>query len=466
MTQSEVDTSDGLPSPRRIWAIAAISFGTALLVMDGSIANVALPTIARELKVSEGAVTSVVTVYQLVMVMVLLPFAAVGDRVGHRRFYQVGLTLFCLASLFCLFVESFAALLLLRAGQALGAGMSLSVAAAMLREIYPAKALGSGLGFNSVVVASAAAISPTLGGFVVAHAAWQYVFVLAAPLAVISLALSRALPDPRPRPTDADWIGGIWSALTVALLIGGLQLSTHVASLPVGIGAALAGAISAVVLVRREKKRDRPIVPVDLWAMPVIGLSALAAAAVFCATGAVMISLPFLFEQGLGFAPDEVGLLLMPFPATLLVISPLAGWLSDRFAPSKLGVPGLLVAICGMLLLAFMPRDVGSLDIAWRLSLTAAGIGFFLAPNSRLLISSAPKDRTAAAGSTISTSRLLGQTTAAAAVGVLLSLGMGLGPAPLIFAAGLAALAAACSMVRYKTARAQRVAKDAADSGL
>ena len=90
------DAADGLALPRRYWAIAAISFGTALLVIDGAIANVALPTIARDLGVSNGAVTNVVTVYQLVLVMLLLPFSSLGDRLGHRTLYQWGQGLFSL----------------------------------------------------------------------------------------------------------------------------------------------------------------------------------------------------------------------------------------------------------------------------------------------------------------------------------------------------------------------------------
>ncbi|HYD23898.1 MAG TPA: MFS transporter, partial [Croceibacterium sp.] len=106
--------ADGLPKPRRYWAIAAISFGTALLVLDGAIANVALPTIARDLAVSNAVVTNVVTIYQLVLVMVLLPFSSLGDRMGHRRFYQAGQALFLVASALCLLAESFLALLALR----------------------------------------------------------------------------------------------------------------------------------------------------------------------------------------------------------------------------------------------------------------------------------------------------------------------------------------------------------------
>src|SRR6187399_3778326 len=135
---------DGLPKPRRYWAIAAISFGTALLVLDGAIANVALPTIARDLNVTNAAVTNVVAVYQLVLVMALLPFSSLGDRIGHRWFYQAGQLLFLVASALCLFANGFIVLLLLRALQALGAAMALSVSAAMLRQIYPAKQLGSG----------------------------------------------------------------------------------------------------------------------------------------------------------------------------------------------------------------------------------------------------------------------------------------------------------------------------------
>lgn len=457
---------DGLPVPRRIWAIVAMSFGNALLVIDGSIPNVALPTIARELAVGEGVVTNVVTIYQMVMVMGLLPFAALGDRVGHRRLYQFGQLIFCIASALYIFVDDFASLLLLRTAQALGASMALSVAVPVLRETYPEKSLGGGLGFNSVVIASAAAMAPTLGGLIVAHYPWQAVFAAAAPLAVISLMLGRALPDPRPKPDRADWIGGLWSALTVGLLIGGLQLAAHASNPWPGAMLALAGVVSIVLLVRRERRRVRPVVPVDLLAMPAIGLSALAAMAVFCAIAALLLSLPFMLEEGRGYAPDEVGVLLMPFPLAMLVVSPLAGWLSDRVAPTKLGIPGLMVAICGLYLLAFMPDGVGPAGIAWRLALTATGFGFFLAPNSRLMIGSAPMDRSAAAGSVLSTSRLLGQTMAATLVGVLLALGMGLGPVPMLVAALLAVLAMVCSMVRFRTVRAQRMARHMVEPGI
>lgn len=443
---------DGLPLPRRYWAIVAICFGTSLLVLDGAIANVALPTIARDLGVTNAAVTNVVTVYQLVLVMVLLPFASLGDRVGHRTLYQAGQGLFLVSSAACLLANDFIVLLVLRTLQAIGAGMALSVSSAMLRHIYPAKRLGSGLGLNSVIVASSSALAPTLGGWIVGHAPWQWVFVVAAPLAVVSLLLGRALPDPQPRPQSPEWLSGLWSALTMLLLIGGLQLATH-ENVELGVVLAAAGIVSVVLLVRRERSRPNPVLPVDLLAMPAVGFSALAAIACFIASSALMLSLPFRLEETMGYEPQHIGLLLLPFPLTMLVVSPLAGWLSDRVAPTKLGVTGMAIATTALLLLAFLPDQPSDFDIAWRLALAAAGFGLFFAPNSRLIISTTPRHRAAAAGGLISTSRLFGQTLAAVTVGILLATGMGLGPAPLFVACALALVAALCSLARFRSAR-------------
>lgn len=442
---------DGVPLPRRYWAIAAISFGTALFVIDGAIANVALPTIGRELGVGNGAVTNVVTVYQLVLVMVLLPFSSLGDRMGHRTLYQIGQVLFLIASAAVLFISDFTWLLAARAGQALGAGMALSVSAAMLREIYPARSLGSGMGINSVVVASSSALAPTLGGWLVANLDWRWVFVAAVPMAVISLLLGRSLPDPVKYDRKPEYVSGVWSALTVLLLIGGIQIGAHAGTLALGGTLSLVGVISAVLLVRRERKRSNPVVPVDLMAMPAIGLSALAAVCAFVAAGSLLVSLPFLFEEGMGYPPDQVGLLLLPFPLTMLIVAPAAGWLSDHVAPTKLGVTGMAIAVVALILLATMPPQPGAFGIAWRLSLCALGYGLFFAPNSRLLIGQAPKTRAAAAGGLLSTSRLSGQTLAAAMVGILLGAGLGLGPTPMLIACALSVVAALCSFARYTT---------------
>jgi DHA2 family multidrug resistance protein-like MFS transporter len=445
-----IDAEDGLPRLRRFWAIVAISFGTALFVLDGTIANVALPTIARDLRVDAGIIVNVVTVYQMVMVMALLPFANLGDRWGLRRVYQTGQVVFLVASGLAFFANSLAALLVIRALQALGAGMAMSVSSAMIRQIYPRKSLGGGLGINSVIVSSANALAPALGGFIVAQADWRLIFVAAVPFAVISLLIGRFLPNPAGSNKPYDWRSGLWSAASLALLIGGVEVATHGGRTAVGLGMVALGVVSATLLVRRERTQERPVFPVDLLAKPAIGLSALAAIAGFLASAGLIVALPFRFQQGMGYSPEEAGLLVLPFPLTMLVIAPLAGWLSDRVSPSWLGLAGMSIAAVGLGLIGFMPDDAGHVAIAWRLAVCACGFGLFFSPNARMIIGGAPVHRAAAAGGLLATSRLFGQTLGAALVGVLLSLGLGLGPTPMLVAIGLAAVAALCSLVRHR----------------
>ena len=441
-------TIDGLPKPRRFRAIAAVSAGTALVVIDGAIATVALPTIARDLGVQASAAVSVVTVYQLILVMMLLPFSGLGDRIGLKRMYQVGQLVFTIATLLCFFAKSLPFLLIVRAAQALGAAATLSVSSALVRSIYPSDQLGRGLGINSVVVSSAAAIAPTLGGLVLAIAPWPWVFASAVPFAILSLVLGRALPDPSKREGTFDVVGAGMCAAMFGLVIGGLESSVHGDSPVVSAAIVLAGIAVGVVFVRRERGAAAPILPIDLLGRPVLALSSLGAFTAFVASMTLLLSLPFRLQQGYGFAPSEVGAAIAPWPLTTMVVAPLAGWLSDRYPAGLLGGIGMTLAITALLCLAWLPADPSYVDIAWRMSLCGAGFGMFLSPNARLIIGSTPRDRAAAAGGLISTTRMVGQTTGATLVAALLAAGVGDGSVPALVGAALALVAGLCSLAR------------------
>ena len=443
-------TIDGLPKPRRFLAIAAVSAGTALVVIDGAIATVALPTIARDLGVQASAAVSVVTVYQLILVMMLLPFSGLGDRIGLKRMYQVGQLVFTIATLLCFFAESLPFLLIVRAAQALGAAATLSVSSALVRSIYPSDQLGRGLGINSVVVSSAAAIAPTLGGLVLAIAPWPWVFASAVPFAILSLVLGRALPDPPKREGTFDVVGAGMCAAMFGLVIGGLESSVHGDSPVVSAAIVLAGIAVGVVFVRRERGAAAPILPIDLLGRPVLALSSLGAFTAFVASMTLLLSLPFRLQQGYGFAPSEVGAAIAPWPLTTMVVAPLAGWLSDRYPAGLLGGIGMTLAITALLCLAWLPADPSYVDIAWRMSLCGAGFGMFLSPNARLIIGSTPRDRAAAAGGLISTTRMVGQTTGATLVAALLAAGVGDGSVPALVGAALALVAGLCSVARLR----------------
>lgn len=444
--------SDGLPMPRRYVAIAAISFGTALWVVDGAIPTVALPTIARALNVDNSAAVLVVTVYQLILVMTLLPFAAFGDRIGLRRLYQIGQIVFTVATILCFFAHSLPFLLVVRAAQALGASASLSVSIALLRATYPARQLGRGLGINAVVVSSGAALAPTLGGIILAYGSWPWVFAAAAPFGLISLLLGRYLPEPVRQGGDFDMLGAILCAATFGLVISGLESAVHGDSPVISVAIVALGALVGFFFVRREVGEKRPIMPVDLLDRPVFALSAVSALTAFSAGMTLILSLPFRLEHGFGFSPSQVGAMIAPWPLTAMFVAPVAGALSDRVPAGLLGGIGMAIAAIGLVLLAWLPAQPHSFDIVWRMMWCGAGFGLFLSPNARLMIGSAPQSRAASAGGLLSTTRLTGQTLGATLAAALLAFGLGGGAAPPLAAAGLAFIAGLCSLARLNPA--------------
>lgn len=446
VASSLAKTHDGMPTPRRYLAIGALSFGTSLVIIDGNIATVALPVIARDLHVDSSAVVSIVTIYQLIFVMLLLPLAGLGDRIGLKRMYQMGQLVFAVATFLCFFANSLPFLLIVRAVQALGAAAALSVSAALLRSVYPSRQLGRGLGINTVFVTSGAAIAPSLGGL----APWPWVFMSAVPFALLSLALGRALPDSAPRAEPFDVLGAVLCAAMFGLVIGGAETLVHGNSPVVSVAIIATGAVLGYFFVRRELGEAKPILPVDLLGRPVIALSVVGAFTAFVASMTVLLSTSFRLQQTYGFTPAQVGAAIAAWPLTNMIVAPVAGWLSDKVAAGLLGGIGMAISIAALVLLAFLPPDPSYLDVAWRMALCGSGFGIFLSPNARLIIGSAPHDRVATAGGLVSTVRLVGQTTGATLVAALLAIGVGAGNTPPLVAAGFALVAGLCSIARLR----------------
>ena len=432
-------------------AIIALSLGTVLTVIDGAIATVALPTIARDLQVDNAAAVLVVTVYQLVLVMTLLPFSALGDRIGLKRLYQLGQLVFTVATILCFFARSLPFLLVVRALQSLGAAAALSVMSALIRTIYPPDKLGRGLGINSVVVSISGAMAPTAGGLILGVAPWPWVFALGAPFGVLSLWLGRkALPDVPGRPGSYNLAGAILNMATFGLVIAGLEALVHGNSPVVSLAIVAIGAAFAVGLVLHERRETYPILPVDLLSRPVLALSTAGAFLAFVGSQALLLSLPFRLQHAYGLGPGEIGAMIAPWPLVTMIVAPTAGALSDRYPAGLLGGIGMAVAASALLLLAWLPAHPTYTDVAWRMALAGAGFGLYLSPNARLIVGSAPHHRAASAGGLISTTRLSGQTLGATLVAALLALGYGTSREPAVIAAGMAALAAGLSLARLR----------------
>jgi DHA2 family multidrug resistance protein-like MFS transporter len=392
----------------------------------------------------------VVTVYQLTLAMSLLPLSALGERFGYRRLYQTGLALHCTAGLLCLLVDSLPALILVRGMQSLAAATAMSVAVAMLRNIYPPRRLGSGLALNTIFNASGTALAPVVGGLIISVASWHWTFVAVAPLAAVALLLSRTLPDPVPNINPFDLRGAGLCALTFGLIIGGLEGAVHTSHLAASLATIAAGLVSGWFLVLHEKGELQPVLPVDLLAQPTLGLTALATFTGTLGSMVLILSTPFRLQHGHGIAPGEIGGLMAAYAMGSVLIAPLAGVLSDRVAVPLLCTIGMVLATAGAVFVALTPEQAGHFDIAWRLSMCGVGFGFFFSPNARFLVGSAPPTRTAAAGSLFTTSRMLAMATSATLVAVLLELDLGDGPVPALVVGFFSVISGLISASRWR----------------
>lgn len=443
---------NGLPTPRRYWAILSISLGTMLASMGANIATVILPTLARDLAVTPSSSVLVVTVYQLVLVMTLLPFSSLGARIGVKRLYLAGQVLVLVASLLCFWAPDLPVLLVARAAQALGGAAAMSVHSAVMRAIYPQHQLGMGIGLGGVVVAVSGALAPSIGGFILSVADWRWVFLVSVPIAALSLLLgSYTLPESERHTQTFDARGAVVCALGFGLLVGGLEYGLQGQQRAVAAAMFLAGIALTTWFVRRELRSSAPILPVDLLARPVVALSVIGALLAFAASMSLILSLPFRLQNTHGFAPRDIGAALSAWPLAVAVVAPISGWLSDRVPAGLLGGIGMLITTVGLLLLTHLPEPLAPFDIIWRLSLCGLGFGCYFVPNAHLIIASTPRHRATSAGGLISTTRLLGQTLGATLLAALLANGAS-GDATAAVGAVLVFAAACCSFARLKAA--------------
>jgi DHA2 family multidrug resistance protein-like MFS transporter len=438
---------DGLPLRRRIVAVAALSLGTMIASINGGSVNIALPTIAHELGVEASQAIFIVTIYQTVLLMTVLPFAALGDRIGHRTLYQWGQAVFIASSLLCFLAHSLFALIVVRALQAFGGAAILSVGMVMLRGIYPRAKLGRGMALNTLIAASSASLAPSIGGFIVAVASWPWIFMACVPLGLASLIIGqKSLPDPEKRDAPYDVTAAVMCAVMFGTAVVGIEGAVHSAPWLQSFALFAAAAVIGTFFVRREARQDNPVLPVDLLRNRPNLLLSLGSFTASLASMIALLSLPFRLQSQYGYSPAEAGVVLASWTLVTMVVAPAAGMLSDKQPASIIGTFGMAISAAGLTTHGFLPDHTQHFDLIWRSMLAAVGFGLFYPPNARQIILAVPMERAAAAGGLTQTTRMTGQVLGSSATAGMLAIGSGLGSLPSLIAAGLAALGGLCSI--------------------
>ncbi|WP_104827888.1 MFS transporter [Rhizobium sp. NXC24] len=384
-----------------------------LVVLDGAIANVALPSIAASLGADASDTVWVVSSYQLAVLVALLPCGALGEIHGPRRVFLMGVALFTLASAACALAGNLPVLVAARFAQGLGAGAIMALAMMNLRFAVPQQLLGTIIGINAMIIAISSAAGPGVAGAILSVASWPWLFAVNIPLGATSAPISGSF------------------------LIGGSVLSL-------------------IALLRLERKNTTPIVPTDLLADPAFRVAVIASVACFTGQMLSYVALPFYLQHTLHMPPALAGLYMMPWPAATIIIAPISGRLAGRIKTAWLCATGGALLAAGLFIAGLSPADPRG--IAFLVGTVIAGVGFglFQTPNNRILLLTAPKARSGAAGAMQGTARLLGQTFGAICMSIIFeAMPQTSAPSFALVLAGICAAVSSCvslSRARYETA--------------
>ncbi|GHO50448.1 MFS transporter [Ktedonospora formicarum] len=417
LKMEEASWSVDLPAPKQHskWeAFVVIAPAIFMANLDTSIVNVSLPAIAKTYNTSLGGpIEWVVIAYLTIIASLLLPAGWLSDRMGRKRLWITGLTVFTFGSISCGFAPTLLVLIVARGLQGAGAAFIFSIAPAILSDAFPAHERGKAAGVNAVTVALGSSTGPLLGGLLTQFLNWRWIFLINLPLVCMAVLLAYRLQGTAKttKPQKSDQGGALLLAVMLGTLVVGLSFGESWGWLSPRLIAALTMSLGALIgLVLVERRVAAPILDASLFRQRAFFASILSLLLFHLAVFSVNVLLPFYLENLRSFPPGQVGLLLIPVPLTLAVVAPLTGRFSDRFGSASLTAGGLGIVFLGMLFLSQLDAHSSLWDIEWRLLLMGIGQAAFISPNNGAILKSSPRTKYGIAGGMLAASRVVGQS--------------------------------------------------------
>ncbi|MBN1578977.1 MAG: MFS transporter [Chitinispirillaceae bacterium] len=400
------------------------SFLTPFMV---SSVNIALPTIGRDLSMNAVAMSWITTAYLLCSAIFLIPFGKIADTFGRKRIFFVGILIITISSLLSAIISNGLLLILTRMLHGAGAAMVFGTGMAMLTSVYPPQQRGRVLGINVSFTYLGLTLGPVIGGFLTHRFGWRSLFWVNIPIGIAVLAVVRTRIKQEWAEKEYGSFDG-WGALlygaSITLVITGFTRLTHA----YGMLLMAAGCAAGAVFIRLESRASRPILPIRLFRRNrVFACSNIAALINYSATYAVGFLMSLYLQYVKGFRPDKAGGLMIVQPIVMVLLSPLAGRLSDHIEPRIPASAGMGCITIGLILLTGLDAATPIVPILLTMMLFGCGFALFSSPNTSAVMGSVDRSNYGIASATVGTMRLLGQVFSMGFTLLLISIMIGEG---------------------------------------
>ncbi|MEW5956667.1 MAG: DHA2 family efflux MFS transporter permease subunit [Chloroflexota bacterium] len=416
MPPQEIDYS------RKWYVMSAVAMSIFLGTIDGSIVNVALPTLIKELNTNFATVQWVVLAYLLTISTLLLSMGRLGDMIGKKPIYISGFIGFTIGSALCGLAPNVYWLIAFRVLQAVGASMTVALGTALITEAFPRSERGKALGISGTIVSVGIVVGPTLGGLIIDALSWRWIFYVNLPIGIIGTFMAwRFIPNFKPGGRQRfDYGGAITLFVSLLCFLLALTMGQQLGFGTPLILALFAGwAVFLIVFIVIEWRTPQPMIDLRLFKNILFSVNLVTGFISFIAIAGLIILMPFYLEDVLGYPPLQVGLFMGIVPIGMGVLAPLAGSLSDRFGTRPITVIGLGGMVIGYLAMSSLTTGTSVPGYILRLLPVGIGMGVFQSPNNSAIMGSAPRERLGIASGLLSITRTLGQVSGIAILGAL-----------------------------------------------
>ncbi len=398
------------------WLVLLLtSIGAFMAPLDGSIVSVSLPSITMGLNMNYAMAIWVPTAYLAALTVLLLSVGRLSDMRGRKPFFISGFVIFTLASFLCSIASDGPQLIVFRAIQGIGASFVAATSTAIVTDVFPGKDRGKALGINVMAVYVGLAVGPSLGGFLTSVVGWRSIFYVNVPIGlfVIFLSVLKLRESSVPRQRRFDLAGAFLFSLGIvplllALTLGGIYgWSSFLTS-----GLLLGAFVFLFLFVFIERKKgDDAMLNTSLFSKNRLFSAANVSALLnYTSFFGVSFFISFYLQRALNMSALQAGVILFVMPVTMAILSPVSGWLSDRFGSRVFSSLGMSLICVGLLWTSTLTLTSSSVDVAIRLFVIGFGMGLFSSPNTSAVMGSVEKSRLGIASGTLGTMRFLGQS--------------------------------------------------------